>query len=265
MTTETIYTWCNACGNQIEASAVTCPYCGAVRGQQGSRGSVTHIDGPGSSQGPFTPPPTKKNDNLQYYWIAFIVCGVLFLGGLTWFIISSVNNKREQERKLLAARTEMRSSRSSEVKANSDDSRSRSSSKSSDDSNENSKYAKKPLTQWFLLNSDSYGATFRGLDDMARVLNTRKFNTTINRQAGTLSAYRGGTTLEVYTDVDGNTYCVINFGSDREVDDFIESLIKSHWTYYSGLYSHKNGGVYARVSGRTVKLIEPNGGLPYNF
>ena len=114
----------------------------------------------------------------------------------------------------------------------------------------------KPLTQYYLVDAGSGMATLRSKSDMGRVLKSLGFKITSN--GSTFKAVRGATTVVMTKIRDGNK-CTVTFGSQSEVNQFVESMHKSHWIQSGNSYTHPDfmfgGGVTATVKGRTVTLV----------
>lgn len=129
----------------------------------------------------------------------------------------------------------------------------------------------KPLTQWYLVNAEGYMPSLRNPYELARKLEHLGFkvNSIIYNR---LTAYRDDMSVDLrYSDEidESDCYCIINFGSYEELDDFIESMHKSHWTKSGKYYFHKDNdggnGVAAKIEGLNVTLVEMWEGLPGGF
>ena len=132
-----------------------------------------------------------------------------------------------------------------------------------------------PLTQFYLVEgSGSMGPSFRSQSEMARLLKKIGFKVSAfsNRYDDEMAEYtalkatRNGTTLTLRNGED--PIITINFATQREANEFVDSLNKCKYSKSGSLYSHplnSLGKVYVRVKGRTIKLIFPFEMLPYNF
>lgn len=139
--------------------------------------------------------------------------------------------------------------------------------------------AQRPLTQFFLVQTCEYGASFREASDMARVLKSLGFAVNMPRHVASddedpmaeytiLSASRKCTRLTLKNGED--VECVIDFANQKEVNDFVNSLVKAGYRKHGTLYEHPRNiagfsMIYVRVAGRRVKLIKPFEMLPNNF
>ena len=122
--------------------------------------------------------------------------------------------------------------------------------------NVNASNAGKPLTQYYLVDATGGQATLRSKSQMGKMLKSLGFK--IVSSGATFKATRNGTTVTMTKIRNGNK-CIINFASQSEVNQFVESMNKSGWGKSGNSYMHPNvmfgGGVHATVNGRTVTLI----------
>ena len=127
-----------------------------------------------------------------------------------------------------------------------------------------------PLTQYFIVEVVNYGVHFRNTTDLTRMLKSLGFRTQTNFGRNSnewFRASRNGTTVQFKYNGE-ESYCIIKFRNQQELDEFIDSMFRSHWVFDGRIYSHPDndsGKVYAKVNGLTVTLIEPFEMLPYNF
>ena len=115
-----------------------------------------------------------------------------------------------------------------------------------------------PLTQYALVDASSGMASLRSKGDMARILKSLGFKIVSNGK--TFKAVRNNTTVTL-TKIRNGDKCVVNFGTQSEANQFVESMIKSKWSRIGGtnVYQHPDcmfgGGVQATVNGRTITLV----------
>ena len=120
----------------------------------------------------------------------------------------------------------------------------------------------KPLTQYFIVEVMDYGVTFRNTADLTRMLKSIGFSA-----KGSGRFLRNGTSIQ-FKGNGYDSYCIIKFRNQAELDDFIDSLYRSHWELWGHIFEHPDndmGKVYAKVNGLTVTLICPFEMLPNNF
>lgn len=119
-----------------------------------------------------------------------------------------------------------------------------------------------PLTQWFLVDAEGNNIPlFRDAETMAQKLKTLGFTSRYtdgeDGYGATLKASRNGTSLKVEYYEDST--CTINFKNQSDLNDFVNSLINSHWEYDGTTYWHPNNdgptGMGAKVKGLTVTIV----------
>ncbi|MCM1348400.1 MAG: hypothetical protein NC338_03230 [Firmicutes bacterium] len=137
----------------------------------------------------------------------------------------------------------------------------------------------KPLTQYLLVAvcDDGIGATFRGNIEVQ--LKNLGFKVTTYRRPShiddmesypylkaTRQGRNGTTKIEMESGED--TLCIIDFANQAEADAFVKSMIKSGYKKDGNVYAHPANGlakIYAKVSGKRVKLISPFEMCPDNW
>ena len=122
-----------------------------------------------------------------------------------------------------------------------------------------------PLTQYALVDVSGGMASLRSKSDMGRILKSLGFKIVSN--GSTFKAVRNGTSV-VMTKIRNGNKCVVNFATQSEANQFVDSMIKSKWTRIgnTNVYQHPEfmfgGGVQATVSGKTITLkFEWDGGI----
>lgn len=123
----------------------------------------------------------------------------------------------------------------------------------------------KPLTQYSLVEVNGNMASLRSKSDMGRILKSLGFKIVSN--GSTFKAVRNGTSV-VMTKIRHGNKCVVNFATQSEANEFVDSMIKSKWSRIgnTNVYQHPEfefgGGVQATVSGKTITLkFEWDGGI----
>lgn len=245
------YTWCENCSSQIDDSYDVCPFCNFRRRSTGTVRD-TQIEPP--RRRPPVNMPRKREGDDGWFWIAFIAGAVIFIGGIIWLVWSINDDHKSQSNREQALQRELAHQKKSSAKETS-----KSSKKNGKTENalyQNAQAIGKPLTQWYLMETDSYGTTIRCDRDMSRLLKTLDFKVS-NKKSGGITAKRGSTRLETYPGDRQDSYCVVLFGTQRELDDFITSLESSGWKYSGNSYRRGNDLTSVRINGAKVTITEP--------